>query len=152
MIDVKIINQNCDFYSDLLSEIGYYTITNGKNDSKLNTIPVKDFLTKSNCEIDIQIPNGNYDIDINYIKRNFYDWEGNVGNSIYHYFNNSESHIINNTLFKVSPLLFLYYDLSLHKESFFIGITFDDENLAKTYENKFTNLKNCILMGKIIYV
>ena len=154
MINVEIFNQNCDFYSELLTEIGYYTITNGKKDSKLIIIPKKDFLAYNNCTIKIQFPNDNYDIDINYIKRKYYDWEGNLGNSFYYFFNNSysfnydEPHIINNTLFKVSPLLFLYYDYLLMKNNFIITITFEDESLAKTYKDKLANLKNCILYEK----
>ena len=149
IIDVLINNKNCDFYSKLLTEIGYYTITNGKNDSKLNIISKKDFQSYNDCVVNIQIPNGNYDIDINYIKRENYDWEGNVGYSIYHFFNNSESHIINNTLFKVSPLFFPYYDYSLYKDNFFISITFEDENSAKAYKDKLAHLKNCEFYNKI---
>ena len=147
-IYVEIINKNCDFYSTLIREIGYYIIIDGKNDSTLRILFSNDFKKENNCSVSFEIENGNFDVDINYIKRMNYIWEGDVGNSIYHYFNNNEPHILHNQLFQISPLFFAYYNYSEQKDSFYIVITFKNEYLANKFNNNLKNLKNCVINDK----
>ena len=63
-------------------------------------------------KINFEVENENFDLDINYLKRKNETWEGDVGNSIYHYFNNSEDHIINNSLFQITPSILIYNNKS----------------------------------------
>ena len=148
-ININIININHDFYLDLLSEVGYYIITNGKNDSEIKLLQRKDNLKEFNINesaysINFLVGNGNFDLDINYIKRTNYSWEGNMGLSIYHFFNDDENHIFNNTIFTVEPTLFIYHNYSLQKDSFKLNITFTNQALSLLYNaNTFENLKSC---------
>ena len=153
-INVNIINNNCDFYFNLLSEVGFFIIKNKKNDSKISLLRRNDsfegfYINEEKCSINFKINNGNFDLDINYIKRRDYPWEDDVGLSIYHYFNSNEVHIYNNTLFQVIPLVFLYNNYSLQKDSFKIYVFFKDKDIALSYTAKsFTNLKSCSIKIK----
>ena len=141
-IKVNIININCNFYLKLLSEVGYYIIINGENDSSINILKRNDYVEEFNiiensCSLNFLIQNGNYDLDINYLKRKNYVWEGDMGQSIYYYFNHineGESHIHNNTIFQVEPIFFFYNDFSLQKDSFKLNITFKDQVLSLVFK------------------
>ena len=88
--------------------------------------------------------NGMFDLYIDYIKRNNYSWEGYMGLSLFHYFNESENHIFNNTIFQVEPTLFIYNNYSSQKDSFKLNIFFKDLNLYPIYTaNTFRNLNLC---------
>ena len=149
-INVKIININCDFYFKILSEVGYYKIVNGKNDSNIQLLQRNGNnqgfnIDETICSLDFQVmENEMFDLDINYIKRNNYSWEGYMGLSIFHFFNDSENHIFNNTIFQVEPTLFIYNNYSLQKDSFKLKIIFKDINLFQIYKaNTFRNLSSC---------
>ena len=146
-ININIININCDFYFKILSEVGYFPIVNRKNDSEKRLIQrnekekVQEFnIDVASCLLDFQIENGIFDLDINYIKRNNYDWEGDMGLSIYHFFNDTENHIFNNTIFQVEPTLFIYNNYSSQKDSFKVNVTFRDPNIFLAYN--YATFKN----------
>ena len=64
--------------------------------------------------------------------------------SIYHFFNDDENHIFNNTIFIVKPALFIYHDYSLQKDSFKLNITFKNLALSLVYNSvTFENLRSC---------
>ena len=142
-IIVKIINNSKDFYFKLLSELGYYKIINKKNDSEI----IKLYRNKDQNEFEInerefsvnfEVNNDNFDLDINYLKRKNETWEEYVGDSIYHnyyhFFNNSEDHIINNSLFQITPSILIYNNKSKIND-FFVTITVSNFNSYINFEN-----------------
>ena len=140
-IMIEIINNNCDFYSKLYYEIGYFLLKNGKNDTTCKKLYSSDFIfNDKRCSINFNLSNGNYDYDINYIKRQTYPWEGDMGDSIYHYFSNNK-HIINNTIFIIEPTLFAYYDYSSQKDSFQVNVTVKHASYLFLFVNNLKNLK-----------
>ena len=148
-IKVNIININSDFFFKLLNESGYYIIKNGKNDSYKTTV-YKENLNIHENTLNFEVNNDNFDLDINYLKRIKYDWENVSEHSIYHYFNNSESHIFNNTIFEVEPTVFIYHNYLSQKDSFKVNITFTNQILSLKYNSQtYKNLKDCHYLNVI---
>ena len=138
-IIVKIINKSRDFYFKLLSELGYYRIINSKNDSKIVKLYRNQYqdefeINETEFTINFQLDNENFDLDINYLKRKNETWEGDVGYSIYHYFNNSEDHIINNSLFQITPPILIYNNKTIIKD-LLVRISVSNFNSNIKFEN-----------------
>ena len=140
-IYIYIINKNCDFYLESLSEITYDIIKNGNNDSFTIYKNEKNHFTiyKENCSLYFKVNDGNLYLDMKYLKRNGYAWDFIIDNSLYYYFKRPES-LINNTLFTVEPTVFIYNKNSISNGAFMIKVIFNsDYNLIKE-EVKYNNL------------
>jgi len=135
---VKIVIQNLpfDFYYPLYYEIGYYKIINEIRDIELLTISESGFnKNKEKGNVEFELDYGNFGYDINYILRYSYDKEGNVNDSIHHYFRENENHIFKNHLYDVEPTFFIYHNYK--KSKFCLKIKFDNSDIARSYDGQF---------------
>ena len=138
-ISVTITNINKDFYLSLIKESEYSLITNGNNETKIvnkSLMTIDDKKGSIQYYVDIR----NFVLHINYLKRDYNDSEGDVGDSIYHYFKISENNTYRFSLFIIEPIIFAYYNFSKENQTFKVNITFDSNETLLEYNSSLQNL------------
>ena len=132
--DYKILieNNNKDFYMKLITSVTLFQIINNENKTIMyyKTSNDNQFeLKESNYQIVFYIQKGNYDLYVNKITRSVESWEGNMGNTIHHFFDD----VFYNNIFNFTPSVFASNKLTT--ETYKINITFINANLLNNYEN-----------------
>ena len=135
---ITIVNSDKDFYFKLISSLTLYKIINGNNNRMIilnETHPSHQFeISKTDHTISFVMEKGNYELDINHITRKNETWEGNLGNTIYHFFN----YVYKSDIFSISPSVFASHDFT--KESISFDITFINKELLDSFKGSIDTI------------
>ena len=137
--EISITNTFKDFYMKLITSVTLFQIINNENKTVMYYKTSNDNkfeLKESDYQIVFNIKKGNYDLYVNKITRSVESWEGNMGDTIHHFFDN----VFYNNIFNVTPTVFASNNLI--RETYIINITFTDENLLNNYKNDITSKCN----------